>query len=159
MGKSITPKRCVPLPTGTSTIDFLAACSSSLILSRTRVMTFGGDPAGALPGSTLSRTVEPLGPRIRSTTSASGQLTTSTISSFAPLPTPTMRSSTLICSLIAAGPPAMMRRTTVYSFSVCSAAPIPSRDRRILIRNSSELRGEKYEVCGSTDSVYALMKN
>ena len=54
-----------------------------------------------------------------------------------------MRSAGLILPVLAAGPAGTSRTTEVYSSSLRSTAPMPSRDRDMLMLKFCETRGEK----------------
>ena len=135
-----------------SIISFFAACSSSLTLSRTILITFVWCSSSASAGMISRRTKDPLGPLILLTTSSIRQPTISSISPSIPWATPTIRSAAFRSLDRSAGPPAIRRRTLVYSSSVCRTAPIPSNDRLMLILKFSVRCGEKYWVWGSIES-------
>ncbi len=136
---------------GTSRISLFAACSSSCISLRVRAMSTAGPCRPLSAGNTLSITTLSFGPRIRSTTSSIRQPMTSWLSPSLPWLTPTIRSPGCRRLSKSAGPPGMISRMMVYSPSVPSKAPIPSNERLIAISKFSEVRGDMYEVCGSTD--------
>src|SRR5690606_6334223 len=51
--------------------------------------------------------------------------------------------------LFSAGPAGTRRTTLTCSLSLCSTAPMPSRDRLMLMSKFSALSGDRYWVCGS----------
>ena len=117
------------------------ARSSNLTVSRTIDIVFVF-VCSLEEGIYSSLTIVFLAPRIKSTTSSSLQPITSTMSSFC-CPTPTMRSSAFRSPCKSAGPPGTTRFTFVYSSSIVSSAPMPSRDKDIFIWKFSLVLGLK----------------
>ena len=60
-----------------------------------------------------------------------------------------MRSDAFKPPFLSAGPAGTKRRTEVYSSCISNTAPMPSSERDMLMLKFSEVRGEKYWVCGS----------
>ncbi len=148
----MTPMRRWRVPSSMISKSFCADCSSSFTSSRVMAMTL--DMSLVLSDGMISRrTMVPLGPRIRSTTSSRRQPITSTISPSRFWPTPTILSAGCRLSALSAGPAGTRRTTLVNSSSDCSTAPIPCSDRLILMLKFSVLRGEKYWVWGSNARV------
>ena len=145
----------MPSASSSSNSSLCAACSSNLTLLRSIATTWRWSVL-PFPGITSSLTVVSRGPRMRSTTSSKRQPTTSSMGPSVPWPTPIMRSDGDNSPCLSAGPAGTNRTTLVYSSSTCSTAPIPSKERLILISKFSARRGEKYEVWGSYNSVSAF---
>ena len=134
----------------------LAACSSSFILLRT-IVIFLLSPSLLSAGVILRRTVESLGPRMSSTTSSKRQPTTSMRGPCVPWPTAVILSAGFNSPPFAAGPAGTKRTTSTLSSSLFSTAPMPSNERDMFMLKFSEVRGEKYSVCGSYVWAKALM--
>ncbi|MCY1439490.1 hypothetical protein D9M71_557260 [compost metagenome] len=95
-----------------------------------------------LAGITSRRTTVPFGPRISLTTSSRRQPTTSTIS-LLPWATPMILSAGATCLVLSAGPAGTRRTTFTWSLSLCNTAPMPSRDRLMLMSKFSALSGDR----------------
>ena len=93
-------------------------------------------------GIISSLTFDPLGPLIRSTTSSILQPITSIISPNSSCPTPIILSLGFKDSVFSAGPPGTSEEIEVYKPSEESRAPIPSKDKLMLISKSSEFLGD-----------------
>ena len=86
---------------------------------------------------TSNFTFVPLGPLIKLTTSSIRQSLTSCISSVSLGATPTILSATFIKPDFSAGPPGINLTISVIPSFIVKIAPIPSKDRYILISKSS----------------------
>ena len=152
----MTPMRLSPSASLIVMTLACAACSSSLMVFRTMV-TIRLSSFSASASLTDKRTVESFGPRMSSTTSSRRQPTTSIMGPLSPWPTAEIMSAGFNAPDLSAGPAGTRRTMVVASSSVCSTAPIPSKESDMLMLKFVEVRGEKYWVCGSKVVAKALM--
>ena len=124
-------------------ILFFAACSTRSTFSRRSWTIFAAPLPAWLAARIFRRTIVPFLPRMSFTTTFILHPMTSTNSAFFPCPTPKILSPFFKRLLLNAGPPGITSLTTVYSLSVWSRAPIPSRERLMSIWKFLYSSGEK----------------